>query len=180
MSTAVRTPASGAPHQRTQPRSVGQADRTLDQVVARRGDAQRHGDASQVEGKTGEAGPGPVEVDDHGPVPQVDAVRDGPDEVQRPPGEGTGEPARIDQAGVGDDEGGEPGAEEEATLEHEVRGQAAGRARDDPEHAEGDARTAGPTTWRERRTRRFGWVRDAAMKATVAPAMRSKSRVSVP
>ena len=39
---------------------------------------------------------------------------------------------------------------------------------------------AGPTTWSVRRALWLGWRRDAARKASVAPAMRSKSRVSVP
>ncbi len=39
---------------------------------------------------------------------------------------------------------------------------------------------AGPTTCSVRRARGLGWGRAAATKAMVAPAMRSKSRVSVP
>ncbi len=39
---------------------------------------------------------------------------------------------------------------------------------------------AGPTQWSVRRARSFGWWREAARNAMVAPAIRSKRRVSVP
>ena len=39
---------------------------------------------------------------------------------------------------------------------------------------------SGATTWSVRRAWSRGWGREAAVKAMVAPAMRSKRRVSVP
>ena len=70
--------------------------------VARRGSSWPSATASvtairrRSSGHVGEPCARAVEVDDDRPVPQVDAVGDGPDEVQRPPGEARGRtgPAR--------------------------------------------------------------------------------------
>ncbi len=179
MRTAVSTPAMGAAHQRTQPRGMRQTDGTLDEVVARCRDQERHRDAQEVERPRGEAGARPVEVDDHRPVPEIDAVRDGPDEVQRPPGE-RGEKA--------------PGSVRRASATTSAA--SAAQSKKPPSNMKfvgsppgvpaltqntASARAAsGATTWSVRRAWSRGWGREAAVKAMVAPAMRSKSRVSVP
>ena len=168
----------GDPHPEP-PRQLGQADRALDQVIAGRRDEQRDGDAEEVQGPGGQAGPRAVEVDDHRPVPQVDPVGDGADEVQRPPGQAAGEPPRFDQPRVRDDQAGQRGTQQEAAFEHEVRGRPAGRAGAHPETRRGHGGD-GPTQCRVRRACAPGWPREAARKARVAPAMRSNRRVSVP
>ena len=58
-----------------------------------------------------------------------------------------------------------------------------GRPPDVPAVTQNTASTTaatGPMTCRVRRARTPGWGRDAATNARVAPAIRSKSRVSVP
>ena len=153
-----------AGHRRPQadaPAQFRQADRPLDQVVARRRHGQRDGNPEEVQGPGRQAGPGAVQVDDHRPVPEVDPIGDGTDEVQRPPGQAAGEPPGFDEARVRHDQRGERGAEKEPAFEHEVGRQAAGRARTYPEHCRGrppprgrpngGSDAAGALGWRARR-----------------------------
>ena len=180
MTTAVTTPASGPPEPDPAP-EAGQADGPLDQVVAGRRDGQRDGDPEEVERPGRQAGPGPGEVDDHRPVPQVDAVGDGADEVQRPPGQGTGEPSRVRPAGRRPRRAPASAAQSRNPPSNmKLVGRPPGVPAVHPEHAEDDRRRgAHPVQGPARRARSAGG-RAAARNAMVAPAMRSNRRVSVP
>ncbi len=103
----------------------------------RRPDDDGHPD--QIEDPPGQSGPGLVEVDDHGPVPQVDAVGDHPHPPQRRQLQDPAQSSRLQLAYVGDHDGGQRGAHGEPAPEHPTRRQAARRPRPGPESGQDEA-----------------------------------------
>ena len=99
---------------------------------------------SQVERPADRPGPGPVQVDDGRPVPQVDPVGDRADQVQRPPGQGAGNPGSTSRASA-TTSAASTAQSRNPPWNMKLVGRPPGRAGGDPEHARTTA-AAGATT----------------------------------